>query len=61
MSEETSAFKMRLKPGMAAEYKCGHDEIRPELDVALREANIMDTYPDNEPMATPLQTVFHMM
>ena len=61
MSEETSVFKMRLKPGMAVAYKRRHDEIRPELDVALREANIMDTHPDSEPMAMPLQTDFHTM
>lgn len=105
MSEEKYAFKMKLNPGMAAEYKRRHDEIWPELEQALRGAgvrdysihldeetnilfavmwratnhtlddlaqtalmrrwwdymaDIMQTHPDNEPVATPLATVFHM-
>ena len=99
------AFKMRLNPGMEAEYKRRHDEIWPELVVLLKEAGVSDysihldretntlfgvlwraddhrmddlpnhpvmrrwwahmadimaTKPDNEPVATPLVTVFHM-
>lgn len=105
MSEEKFVFKMRLNPGMAAEYKRRHDEIWPELEAALREAgvrdysihldaetnilfavmwrrtdhgldalaqtdlmrrwwhymsDIMEAHADNEPVATPLETVFHM-
>ncbi len=105
MSEEKYAFRMKLNPGMQAEYKRRHDEIWPELEAALREAgvrdysihldpetnilfavmwrktghtmdalsrtalmrrwwdhmaDIMETHPDNEPVATPLKTVFHM-
>jgi L-rhamnose mutarotase len=36
------AFKMRLKPGVAAEYKQRHDEIWPELAAAIRAAGISD-------------------
>ncbi len=37
-----NAFKMKLKPGMAAEYKKRHDEIWPELQRELRAAGISD-------------------
>jgi L-rhamnose mutarotase len=102
---EKYAFKMRLNPGMQAEYKRRHDEIWPELVALLHEAgisdysihldeetntlfgvlwraddhrmdalpdspvmqrwwaymaDIMETKSDNEPVAVPLQTVFHM-
>ena len=36
------AFKMKLKPGVIAEYKKRHDEIWPELARELREAGISD-------------------
>jgi L-rhamnose mutarotase len=36
------AFKMKLKPGVAAEYKKRHDEIWPELAAELRAAGISD-------------------
>ena len=36
------AFKMKLKPGFAAEYKKRHDEIWPELAAALRAAGVSD-------------------
>ena len=36
------AFKMKLKPGMAAEYKKRHDEIWPELAAGLKAAGISD-------------------
>jgi L-rhamnose mutarotase len=36
------AFKMKLKPGFAAEYKKRHDELWPELAEALRTAGISD-------------------
>ncbi len=36
------AFRMKLKPGMTAEYKRRHDEIWPELAEALTEAGIHD-------------------
>ncbi len=36
------AFKMKLKPGVAAEYKKRHDEIWPELAAELRAAGVSD-------------------
>jgi L-rhamnose mutarotase len=36
------AFKMKLKPGVQAEYKRRHDEIWPELAQAIRAAGISD-------------------
>jgi L-rhamnose mutarotase len=36
------AFKMRLKPGMEAEYKRRHDAIWPELVALLKEAGVSD-------------------
>ena len=36
------AFKMKLKPGMAAEYKKRHDEIWPALAAELKAAGISD-------------------
>jgi L-rhamnose mutarotase len=39
---EKYAFKMRLNPGMKAEYRTRHDEIWPELVTLLREAGISD-------------------
>ncbi len=39
---EKYAFKMRLNPGMAAEYKRRHDEIWPELVDLLRRAGVSD-------------------
>ena len=36
------AFKMKLKPGVAAEYQRRHDEIWPELTALLREHGISD-------------------
>lgn len=36
------AFKMKLKPGVIAEYKKRHDEIWPELSCAIRDAGIFD-------------------
>ena len=102
---EKYAFRMRLKPGMTAEYKRRHDEIWPELVELLNQAGIsdysihfdaetnqlfgvlwrrddhtMDDLPKhpvmrrwwdfmsdimeynaaNEPVAVPLETVFHM-
>lgn len=105
MSEEKYAFKMKLNPGMATEYRRRHDEIWPELSKALSEAGVrdysihldmetnilfavmwrrtdhtldalaqtqimrkwwdymadlMECHADNEPVAIPLETVFHM-
>jgi L-rhamnose mutarotase len=102
---EKFAFRMRLKPGMTAEYKRRHDEIWPELVDLLKQAGVsdysihfdsetnqlfgvlwrrddhtMDDLPKhpvmrrwwdymsdimeynaaNEPVAVPLETVFHM-
>lgn len=39
---EKIAFKMRLSPGMEAEYRRRHDEIWPELSVLLVDAGISD-------------------
>jgi L-rhamnose mutarotase len=36
------AFKMKLKPNVAAEYKKRHDEIWPELAAELRAAGVSD-------------------
>jgi L-rhamnose mutarotase len=36
------AFRMNLHPGQAAEYEKRHDEIFPELVVALKQAGISD-------------------
>jgi L-rhamnose mutarotase len=36
------AFKMKLLPGMMAEYKKRHDEIWPELKQLLSEAGVRD-------------------
>ncbi|TIL67437.1 L-rhamnose mutarotase [Mesorhizobium sp.] len=102
---EKYAFKMKLNPGMKAEYKRRHDDIWPSLVALLKQAgvsdysihlddetntlfgvlwrrdghgmddlpkhkvmqrwwaempNIMETGPDNEPVAVPLETMFHM-
>lgn len=37
-----TAFKMKLKPGYAQEYKKRHDEIWPELAKVLEEAGVRD-------------------
>ena len=37
-----AAFKMKLKPGFAAEYKKRHDEIWPELSALLKANGISD-------------------
>ncbi|MEL7527018.1 MAG: L-rhamnose mutarotase [Pseudomonadota bacterium] len=102
---EKFAFKMKLDPGMEAEYRKRHDEIWPDLVDLLKAAgirdysihldresgtlfgvlwrddahgmddlpkhevmqrwwahmaDIMETEPDNAPVATALETVFHM-
>ena len=36
------AFRMKLKPGVAAEYKKRHDEIWPGLAAELKAAGISD-------------------
>ena len=99
------AFKMKLKPGVVAEYKKRHDEIWPELAAELKAAGVsdysifldeetltlfavqklsdgntaaqlpnspmvrkwwnsmaplMETHPDNSPVAKPLREVFHL-
>lgn len=99
------AFRMKLNPGMEAEYRRRHDAIWPELVALLRQsgisdysihldpetlilfgvlwrtddhrmddlprhpvmqrwwqhmADIMETGRDNEPVAVPLVTVFHL-
>jgi L-rhamnose mutarotase len=102
---EKYAFKMKLRPGMKAEYQKRHDEIWPSLVALLKQAGVsdysihldeetnilfgvlwrrddhgmadlpghpvmqrwwadmadlMETKPDNEPVAVQLETVFHM-
>ncbi|WP_105384934.1 L-rhamnose mutarotase [Neorhizobium alkalisoli] len=42
MSLEKYAFKMKLNPGMEAEYLKRHDEIWPELAELLHEAGVSD-------------------
>jgi len=37
-----AAFKMKLRPGFAAEYKKRHDEIWPEIAALLKENGISD-------------------
>ncbi len=39
---EKHAFKMKLFPGMEAEYRKRHDEIWPELVTLLHEAGVSD-------------------
>lgn len=39
---ELHAFKMKLNPGMAEEYKRRHDDIWPELVDLLHEAGVSD-------------------
>ena len=39
---EKYAFKMKLNPGMAGEYRRRHDEIWPELVELLKDAGISD-------------------
>jgi L-rhamnose mutarotase len=42
VTPEKYAFKMKLNPGMKAEYRKRHDAIWPELEALLREAGISD-------------------
>jgi len=39
---EKYAFRMRLNPGKAEEYRARHDAIWPELAALLKEAGIFD-------------------
>jgi L-rhamnose mutarotase len=39
---EKIAFKMKLNPGMEAEYKRRHDEIWPEMVKMLKDAGVSD-------------------
>ena len=39
---QTVAFKMKLNPGLAGEYKKRHDEIWPELKKLLKDNGISD-------------------
>ena len=39
---EKIAFRMKLNPGMEAEYKRRHDEIWPEMLAMLKEAGVSD-------------------
>ncbi|CAD7038124.1 L-rhamnose mutarotase [Pseudorhizobium endolithicum] len=42
MTTERYAFKMKLNPGMEAEYRRRHDEIWPELTALLHQAGVSD-------------------
>jgi L-rhamnose mutarotase len=42
MTLEKYAFKMKLHPGMEAEYRSRHDAIWPELSALLQEAGVSD-------------------
>lgn len=42
MNAEKFAFKMKLNPGMKAEYIRRHDEIWPELVALLGDAGVSD-------------------
>jgi len=39
---KTVAFKMKLNPGQAVEYKKRHDEIWPELEQLLKDNGVSD-------------------
>jgi L-rhamnose mutarotase len=39
---QRNAFKMKLKPGAATEYRRRHDELWPELAQELRAAGVSD-------------------
>lgn len=39
---QTVAFKMKLNPGQAEEYKKRHDELWPELKKLLKDTGISD-------------------
>ena len=39
---EQIAFRMNLNPGQAAEYRKRHDNIFPELSLALKDAGVSD-------------------
>lgn len=101
----TFAFRMKLRPGVTAEYEARHDAIWPELVTLLKDAGVsdyaiwldeetgvlfghltrtddhgmddlpehpvmqrwwaemaplMETNPDQSPVAVPLRRVFHM-
>jgi L-rhamnose mutarotase len=47
---ETVAFRMRLNPGQAEEYRRRHDEIWPELTQELLKAGVLEyrIFLDNE-------------
>lgn len=42
--KRTIAFKMKLHPGMQAEYKRRHNELWPDLRQLLKSAGIIDYY-----------------
>ena len=69
-------FKMKLYPGQEAEYERRHNLLWPEMkdpelwaksaDTPINRkwwdymADIMETNPDNSPVAIDLQNVFHL-
>lgn len=50
---EEQAFRMKLKPGFADEYKRRHDKIWPELKKAISESGVYDysIYLDEESLS----------
>ena len=46
---ERFVFRMRLNPGMKAEYQRRHDEIWPELVTLLKDAGVSDYTIDLDP------------
>jgi len=58
------AFKMKLKPGVAAEYKKRHDTIWPDSPIVRKWWNymapLMEVQPDHAPVASQLKEVFHL-
>jgi L-rhamnose mutarotase len=50
------AFKMKMLPGMKAEYKKRHDEVWPEIVELIKRSGISD----NSPVTIPLEEVFYL-
>ena len=42
MAKRRAAFRMKLKPGTAEEYRRRHDEIWPELTAVLKDGGVSD-------------------
>ena len=64
-------FKMKLYEGKEEEYEIRHNQLWPEMKDMIHQyggknytifldKDIMETNPDNSPVAIDLQTVFHL-